>query len=354
MNDVAKQLSHTIESVARALAEWTVNRHVESDPALPRRYGDTWRKDWTGNVRSRLAYLAQAVAVRRPALFTQMMQWSASAARAREVQPDDLVSSLDHMREILAQELPAPVARTAAEYVEHALASLRNGSNGSGDSLGTRSHDHKLMLQYLEAVLASDLNAAHGLIIEHAEAGVPVIQLYDQVVQPAMSMIGEMWHRGEITVADEHFATACTQSLLGVLRSYFKKTSPRAATVVTAGVSGDFHDVGLRMIADCFEMDGWRALSLGANMPAKDIVDFLNRLPADLLALSVSTSLFVRQAGELIEAVRVARPASDLKIIVGGSPFDLVPDLWEEIGADGCAHNATDAVALGNQLVGGS
>ena len=69
MNEAARQLSDTIEAVSKALAEWTVNRHIESDPALPERYGTTWRTDWTANVQSRLAYLAQAVSVRRPELF---------------------------------------------------------------------------------------------------------------------------------------------------------------------------------------------------------------------------------------------------------------------------------------------
>ena len=99
-------------------------------------------------------------------------------------------------------------------------------------------------------------------------------------------------------------------------------------------------------------MDGWQILYLGANMPATDIVEFLGQHPADLLALSVSTCLLVRQAGELIEVVRASHlPSDTLKIIVGGSPFDLVPDLWEELGADGCAHSATEAVELANRLI---
>ena len=124
MNETARQLSNTIEAVSKALAEWTVNRHIESDPALPERYGSTWRGDWTANVQSRLGYLAQAVAVRRSELFTQMMLWTAVAALARKANPDDLMSSLEHMRDVLAQELPPPVAKTASEYVDQALSPL--------------------------------------------------------------------------------------------------------------------------------------------------------------------------------------------------------------------------------------
>jgi len=351
VNETARQLSNTIEAVSKALAEWTVNRHIESDPALPERYGATWRTDWTANLQSRLAYLAQAVAVRRPQLFERMMHWAALAAQARHATSEDLLISLEHMRDVLAQELPPPVAKTASEYVDQALSRLRSAKLGSAAPPSPGTPHGRLLLQYLEAVLAGNLSEAHRLIIEQAQAGVSVTELYDQVLQPALSEIGRMWHRGEISVADEHFATAITRALLGGLRSYFPQPEPRSATVVAAAVGGDFHDVGLRMVADCFEMDGWRVLFLGANMPATDIVEFLGQHPADLLALSVSTCLLVRQAGELIEVVRASHSSDTLKIIVGGSPFDLIPDLWEELGADGCAHRTTEAVELANRLI---
>ncbi len=351
MNETAKQLSNTIESVSKALAEWTINRHIESDPALPERYGTTWRADWTANLQSRLAYLAQAVAVRRPELFTQMMAWTAEAALARRAKPDDLLNSLEHMRDVLAQELPPPVANTASEYVDQALTRLRSAEIESAVALNPSEPHGKLSLRYLEAALAGDRGKACGLIIEQAQAGVSVAELYDRVLLPALSEVGRMWHRGEISVADEHFTTATTQVLLGELRSYFPQPEPRSATVVAAAVSGDFHDNGLRMAADCLEMDGWRILYLGANMPADDIVEFLDQHAADLLALSVSTCLLVCRAGELIEVVRANHSSDKLRIIVGGAPFDLIPDLWEELGADGCAHNTTQAVELANKLI---
>ena len=351
MNEAAKQLSYTIEAVSKALAEWTVNSHIAADSTLPERYGATWRADWTVNLQSRLAYLAQAVAVRRSELFTQMMLWTVAAALARKAKPDDLLNSLEHMRDVLAQELPPPVAKIASKFVDQALFRLRSAELEFSAEPGPDTSRGKLLLQYLEAVLSGNLSDAHRLIIEQAQAGVPVSQLYDQVLQPALAEIGRMWHRGEISVADEHFATATTRALLGGLRSYFPQPEPRSATVVAAAVGGDFHDVGLRMVADCLEMDGWRSLYLGANMPATDIVEFLGQYPADLLALSASTCLVVRQAGEFIDVVRTGRSSDKLKIIVGGSPFDLIPDLWEELGADGCAHNTTEAVELANRLI---
>jgi methanogenic corrinoid protein MtbC1 len=350
VNETARQLSNAIEAVSKALAEWTVNRHLEADPDLPERYGATWRSDWTANVQSRLGYLAQAVAVRSPELLAQMMLWTATAARARDATLGDFLNSLEHMRAVLVEELPPPVATTAAECVDQALLGLRSAELESAAGPDPGAHHGELLLQYLEAVLAGNRDEAQRLIVEPARAGRSVIEIYEQVLLPAQSELGRMWHRGEVSIADEHFATAITQALLGELRVYFPRAEPRSKTVVAAAVSGDFHDIGLRMVADCFEMDGWQVMFLGANMPAGEIVEFLDRHPADVLALSTSTCLLVREAGELIEVVRASYSRDKLKIIVGGSPFDLIPDLWEELGADGCAHSAAESVALANQL----
>lgn len=52
------------------------------------------------------------------------------------------------------------------------------------------------------------------------------------------------------------------------------------------------------------------------------------------------------------DVIDTASHSSDtLKIIVGGAPFDLISDLWEELGADGCAHSTAEAVELANRLI---
>ena len=124
--------------------------------------------------------------------------------------------------------------------------------------------------------------------------------------------------------------------------------------MVATSTPGDLHEIGLRMVADLFEIDGWKATFLGANTPVADVVELLERRQFDLLALSVSTALTLRDAGELIEAIRGTRATASTKVLIGGPPFRVVHEMWRELGADGCASSAVAAVAAGNRLVGGS
>jgi methanogenic corrinoid protein MtbC1 len=120
--------------------------------------------------------------------------------------------------------------------------------------------------------------------------------------------------------------------------------------VLTTTVGGDLHGVGVQMIADFFEMDGWRSLNLGANMPISDLRQVLSAHHIDLLAISASSSMHVRSIGELIDHLR-RPPTEGVKVIVGGYPFNVAPELWRELGADGSAPSAVEAVALGNRIV---
>ncbi|MHC4219787.1 MAG: cobalamin B12-binding domain-containing protein, partial [Planctomycetota bacterium] len=190
------------------------------------------------------------------------------------------------------------------------------------------------------------------VICDAADAGTPVQEIYSGALQPAQIEIGRMWHRGEITVADEHFATATSEHVMSLLRPRFARAAPRDQRVLATAVSGDLHALGIRMVAEFLEMDGWDVIYLGANMPGVDLIRALAVMNVDLLALSATSFLNLRGVGELIEAIRGTSELASTKIIVGGAPFNLVEDLWRELGADGTAPSAAEAVHVATRLLG--
>ncbi|HUN81790.1 MAG TPA: cobalamin-dependent protein [Phycisphaerae bacterium] len=350
MNKEALQLSRSLEAVSRALARWTVERHASADKTLPDRYGASWQADWVANVEARLAYLAQAVGVRCPDVFSASVLWNREAIATREGRVDDLQASLRHMRAVFADELPPPIACVATECVDAALVALdQPQSPESADESDKRHRDARL--RFLEHLLSSKRREGIELVMALSQSGVPVTEIYTSVLDPAQAEIGRMWHRHEISIADEHYATAATQELMSRLRAIASPANRRDLRVVAAAIGGDFHEIGIRMVADCFELDGWDVAYLGANLPAFEAVRELRERKAHLLALSASTFLHLRDVGELIDAVRAEPGCAPVKVIVGGPPFNLIPSLWQELGADGHARTATDAVALGNRLV---
>jgi methanogenic corrinoid protein MtbC1 len=120
--------------------------------------------------------------------------------------------------------------------------------------------------------------------------------------------------------------------------------------LVATCVAGDQHEIGIRMVAEFFEMDGWEAYYLGANAPTASVLETLAEREADVLAISVTITPHVRAAAGLIEAVRSSDESAGVKIIVGGYPFNVAPELWQSVGADAFAHNALESVAVAGQL----
>jgi methanogenic corrinoid protein MtbC1 len=345
VDQTAVQMSRSLDSVTQALAAWVADRHAESDPGLAARYGDGWRSAWVADVRARIRVLAQSIAVERPALFADSMRWSRAAVLARDGELDDLRASLHCLREVADEELPAGLATRVGACVDAALAELDEPEPPEPPAPGREA------LEYLEALLDGRGDDAARLALEHADAGMSIPEVYERVLKPAQVEIGRLWHRGELGVGDEHYATAATHRIMARLHARGPHPAATGRRMVAVAAEGDLHEIGVRMVADHFEMAGWRAFYLGANVPAVDVLDVLLVRRPHLLAVSASTSLVVRAVGLLVDTIRGSEAASDVRVVVGGAPFEAVPDLWQAIGADGMAASAAEAVALGDTLV---
>ena len=163
-----------------------------------------------------------------------------------------------------------------------------------------------------------------------------------------------MWQTNEINVAEEHFATSTTKAILAQLRLRAPMQERNGKTLLAAAVMGNQHDVGLQVVADFFEMDGWRVIQLGSDMPVPDLAQAVEFYQPDLLALSVSLHTQLVTLTETIQAVRRGQRGAVVKILVGGPAFAEATDLAQQCGADGYAADPNAAVAWGKAMVGNS
>jgi methanogenic corrinoid protein MtbC1 len=116
-------------------------------------------------------------------------------------------------------------------------------------------------------------------------------------------------------------------------------------------VNDELHELGARMVADFFEMEGWDTYYLGANTPSSDILSALEEKTPDLLGISTTITYHLEKLSRLIQAVKSSSPGQDVPILVGGRPFNIDPELWEKVGADGHAADAGAALETVGQLI---
>ena len=103
------------------------------------------------------------------------------------------------------------------------------------------------------------------------------------------------------------------------------------------------------MVTDFFELNGWDTYYLGANTPTDSVVQAVVDYNADLVALSATLTPHVQRTAEIIAALKsLPHPP---KVIVGGYPFNISPNLWRTVNADATALDAQDAVRIGELLM---
>ena len=208
-----------------------------------------------------------------------------------------------------------------------------------------------LAQRYLGALLEGRRRKAGRLILDAFESGTPVADIYLNVFQPVQHEVGRLWQLNEISVAQEHYCTAATQLVMGQLYPHIFSGERAGRTFVAACIGGDLHEIGLRMVADFMEMAGWDTYYLGADVPTDAIVRTLAERGADVLGISVTMPFHLAAAERLIAAVRAREATRDVKILVGGMPFNALPMLWQKTGADGFARDAQQAVQVAVSLV---
>lgn len=202
----------------------------------------------------------------------------------------------------------------------------------------------KVRRRYLAAVLAGRRRDAFALVDGAVDEGLGIRALYLDVFQPVLREVGRLWQENRITVADEHLATAITQAAMARLYDrVFVADGAAGPLLVAACAAQERHELGLRMICDVLELEGWDTVYLGASVPVDDLVALVvERRPA-VVALSAAIAPHLPRVREAIGAIRRALPEGGPVIAVGGRAFAEDPGLGERLGADLAARDAIEA-----------
>jgi methanogenic corrinoid protein MtbC1 len=300
-----------------------------------------------------LSYLAEAVAVSDASLFLDYVAWVRVLFEGLGFPPEALQSTLECTSDALRRSLPPDLAGPGCEFVDEALRSLPAMPTVLPSFVSPAAPFGPLAAEYLGILLRGDRAAAGHSIMSAVDSGTPVRDVYLHVFQPTQREIGRLWQTNQISVAQEHFCTAVTQMVMSQLYPRIFSTEKNGRRLVAACVGGELHEIGLRMVADFLELEGWDTYYLGANMPPGSVVQVIADRAADILAISTTMTFHLGQVAELISAVRASPDAGAARILVGGYPFNVAGGLWRQMGADGYAASAEDALAVADGWAAG-
>ena len=189
---------------------------------------------------------------------------------------------------------------------------------------------NSIIIKCIEAIRTYDGKALETLLLK-ASAKMSQPHLIEELIIPLVYKVGDLWHDGDIRVANEHLASAVIRSFMTNLLEQHMP-SENAPIIISATPRGQDHELGALIVGVIAAAAGWKVIYLGPNLPVEEIAAVTDSLHANLVALSIVFPGDDLQLKKELRHLRQMLP-TNVKLIIGGRAADGYLDVLEEIGA---------------------
>jgi methanogenic corrinoid protein MtbC1 len=193
------------------------------------------------------------------------------------------------------------------------------------------------------ALLAMDRVAANRILAD-AVRDRAAYSAIDTIVVPALEHLGEGWNQGRVSLAQVYMGGRICQDAVEAILPPSAPASGRPCAVVTLE---DSHALGKRIVISALRASGIHVLDYG-RQTVEEVVPRIAEDGLSILFVSVLMLPSALRVRSLMASVRERQ--LPVRVVVGGAPFRLDPELWREVGADAMGFSASDAVRIALEL----
>lgn len=199
------------------------------------------------------------------------------------------------------------------------------------------------------AVLKGNRNGIVKITNEALESGEKPVELLNQVLLPAINLVGEYFDQGKYFLPQLIASAEAMKNSIEVLEPLLQtgNSGEEMPVVVIATVEGDIHDIGKNLVALMLKNHGFHVIDLGKDVPQVKILETAKEHHAEFIALSALMTTTMQRMREIVAAAK--QEGITAKIIIGGAV--ITQEYADEIGADGYSKDAADAVKLAKSLM---
>jgi methanogenic corrinoid protein MtbC1 len=198
--------------------------------------------------------------------------------------------------------------------------------------------------------LIADMKEEEALALasEMLDSGYDPLVLLDHC-RKAMEIVGQRFEAGEYFLPELMLAGEMLTQIGSTAKPLIKDSESGGegsgkGTVIIATVHGDLHDIGKNIVTFMLDINGYRVVDLGIDVPVDTIVDSIKEHKPAVVGLSGFLTLAFDSMKETIEAIEAAGLREQIKIMIGGGQVDN--NVKDYTGADAFGLNAMDAVSL--------
>ncbi|MCW3975115.1 MAG: corrinoid protein [Candidatus Bathyarchaeota archaeon] len=204
-------------------------------------------------------------------------------------------------------------------------------------------------------VVEGDTDGVKSIIKDLLESGSDPLKIVENGLTKGIRIVGERYGRGDLFLTELLLSAETMQDGMKILVPEIqkqKKELKRTGSMVIGTVAGDIHDLGKNIVIALFSANGFDVVDLGVDVPVQKFIDKVKELKPNILGLSALMTTTIPKQHEVINELKSLGLRDDIKVMIGGAATNKV--FSNEIGADGYAENAIDAVSIAKQLIGAS
>jgi methanogenic corrinoid protein MtbC1 len=188
--------------------------------------------------------------------------------------------------------------------------------------------------------------------LNNKELDIPT--LYKEILEPSLNRFYCDMEAEKLCIWKEHVRTSIIRTIIELCYPFIlKERKEKGIKVLNKKIligcpSEEYHEIGARMIADIFVLNGFDATFVGANTPREEIRDAINILKPKYIGICVTNYYTLVEAEKAISLIR-NHTEFDGKILVGGLAFQDNPDNFKKIGADTLIQDFKDIEKLAKE-----
>ncbi|MEI7884886.1 MAG: cobalamin-dependent protein [Clostridia bacterium] len=338
------------------IARKVFERHFMLDPKLETEYDQRRKMLMYDDILYNLGYLDTATSLNDEKIFTDYAVWiyqlmcHLMKGLGRERIKEQMVLHYQILADVLAESMPTEEAAKSKEYIHQAIkATEKEMLNFSISDRFNSGKYQQIKQEYLDFLFKNDTKGALGVIEQAAKSGVEIEAIYLEILREVMYEVGNLWQQNIITVDKEHYCTSTTQVALAQFYPLIFSKPRIGYKILTCCVGSELHEMGIRMVSDLFEYNGWDSIYLGAAVPKQGILNAIRENNPDLIGLSVTMPQHLPLCLEIVQAINAMD--TSVKIAVGGRAFLATDKLWEKWHVDVYEENPMQLVSWATENI---
>ncbi len=205
--------------------------------------------------------------------------------------------------------------------------------------------------KYFNLLINGKRQDVHKIIDDLLAQKIPASDILLKVITPSMDMIGSMQSRQEISLSQIFITAKITDDVVAKLLPLMPARSMGLGKIVIGNPLGDHHSLGRKIVTTFLRFYGFEVIDIGENSPNEKFVESVIKENAKIIFISAFLLHTAKNIPDLRNLLN-SRGLQNIKIVVGGAPFNFDTQLYKQLNCDAYAPEGLSAVKIAKQLLG--